>query len=245
MHIVITGASKRVGFGLAERFINDGHYVSMHVRSQPSNFQEFCRVHEHKTHVIIEDLLQEHALNNLYARLTKKFGPADLLINNVSNFEPDRATDFSHDMLQAHMRVNLETAITLSRDMYRDNTRGDASIINITDQRVSRLNPNFFTYTLAKSSLWTATITMAQEFAPNIRVNAIGPGPTLMNKRQNNEDFEKQIAALPLKQMVSVQDIYRTACFLAQSSCITGQLIHVDSGQHLAWQTPDVVGINE
>ena len=246
MHVVITGASRRIGLGLAEMFVKEGHQVSMQVRSQPDEFLTFRNSHHTQTHHVACDLLEDHALEDLYGRLCEKFGPADLLINNASNFEPDNAEDFEADQLASHIRVNLEASITLARDMSRDQGLNQgASIINIVDQRVDRLTPKFFTYTLAKSALRTATITMAQQFAPNIRVNAIGPGPTMVNKRQASEDFAAQVDALPLKRAISVEDLFATACFLSENPCITGQIIHVDSGQHLAWETPDVLNANE
>ena len=246
MHVIITGGSRRIGFGLAQMFASQGHQVSMQVRSQPEDFLSFRKERESQTHHVACDLLHEGALDKLYGKLCEKFGPADLLINNASNFEPDTAEDFHHEQMANHFRVNLEAAITIARDMAQDHDLNDnASIINIADQRVERLTPRFFTYTLAKSALWTATITMAQQFAPNIRVNAIGPGPTMVNKRQAKEDFTAQVEALPLKRVVSVEEIYSTACFLADNPCITGQIVHVDSGQHLAWETPDVLNANE
>ncbi len=246
MHVVITGASRRIGLGLAQMFVAEGHQVSMQVRSQPDEFIALREQHKTQTHHVACDLLDVGVLDRLYEQLCQKFGPADLLINNASNFEPDNAEDFRAEQLASHMRVNFETSITLARDMSQDEKLNQgASIINILDQRVDRLTPKFFTYTLAKSALRTATITMAQQFAPRIRVNAIGPGPTMVNKRQATEDFAAQVDALPLKRVVGVEDIYGTACFLSENPCITGQIVHVDSGQHLAWETPDVLNANE
>ena len=119
------------------------------------------------------------------------------------------------------------------------------SIVNIVDQRVLKLTPQFFSYTLTKAALFAATRTMAQALAPRIRVNAVGPGPTLTNTRQGDEDFARQSAAVLLKRGPTPAEIAEAVVFLARSPSITGQMIAVDGGQHLAWETPDVVGIKE
>jgi NAD(P)-dependent dehydrogenase (short-subunit alcohol dehydrogenase family) len=118
-------------------------------------------------------------------------------------------------------------------------------IVNIIDQRVKRLNPNFFSYTLSKSALWTATQTMAQSFAPRVRVNAIGPGPTLANERQAPEDFAKQVQGIPMQAAPALEEFGKTIRYLYDTPSITGQMIALDGGQHLAWETPDVAGIRE
>src|SRR5690606_8704885 len=121
----------------------------------------------------------------------------------------------------------------------------DGLIVNIIDQRVWRLSPRYFSYTLSKSALWTATQTMAQALAPRIRVNAIGPGPTLRNARQDESDFTQQVEALLLKKGPDLAEFGETIRYLWQAHSVTGQMIALDGGQHLAWQTPDVAGIVE
>jgi NAD(P)-dependent dehydrogenase (short-subunit alcohol dehydrogenase family) len=110
---------------------------------------------------------------------------------------------------------------------------------------VWKLTPQFFSYTLTKAALFTATQTMAQALAPRIRVNAIGPGPTLTNTRQGEEDFAKQSGAVLLRRGPTPREIADTVLFLARAESVTGQMIAVDGGQHLAWETPDVVGLKE
>jgi len=117
----------------------------------------------------------------------------------------------------------------------------DASIINLLDQRVLRPNPQFFSYTLTKSSLWTATRTMAQSFAPRVRVNGVGPGPTLANQHEGEAGFEQERSALLLSHGPNPADIAEAVVYLAQAKQVTGQMIAVDGGQHLGWKTPDVV----
>ena len=121
----------------------------------------------------------------------------------------------------------------------------DGSVVNIIDQRVLRLNPSFYTYTLSKAGLWTATRTMAQSLAPRIRVNAIGPGPTMPNSRQREEDFQRQIDGLLLQRGPKLEEFGETVRYLYRTKSVTGQMIALDGGQHLAWETPDIAGIPE
>jgi NAD(P)-dependent dehydrogenase (short-subunit alcohol dehydrogenase family) len=114
-------------------------------------------------------------------------------------------------------------------------------IVNLLDQRVWRLNPHFFSYTLTKSALWTATQTMAQAFAPRIRVNGVGPGPTLANHMQRAEDFRREAESIPLQRAITPDEIVAAVLFLLEARSVTGQMIAVDGGQHLAWKTPDVL----
>ena len=144
------------------------------------------------------------------------------------------------------MAANLEGPIALAQAFAAqlpDGATGD--IINLVDQRVLRPNPRFFSYALSKSALHAATVTLAQALAPRIRVNAIGPGPTMRNIRQSEEDFAKQAGATILGHGAEPDDIVRAASYLLDSEAVTGQMIAVDGGQHLAWRTPDVEGINE
>ena len=144
------------------------------------------------------------------------------------------------------LRVNLRAPAFLARDLARQLPEGaEGCVVNIIDQRVWKLTPQFFSYTLTKSALHTATKTMAQALAPRIRVNAIGPGPTLMGARQEEEDFAKQNAAVLLGRGPSPDEIADAVIFLARAKSVTGQMIAVDGGQHLAWETPDVAGLKE
>ena len=114
-------------------------------------------------------------------------------------------------------------------------------ILNLLDQRVWKPNPQFFSYTLTKIALWTATRMLAQALAPRIRVNAIGPGPTLANVLQGPAGMQAEAAAIPLQRRTDVADICAAACYLIDARSVTGQMIAVDGGQHLAWKTPDII----
>jgi NAD(P)-dependent dehydrogenase (short-subunit alcohol dehydrogenase family) len=168
-----------------------------------------------------------------------------LLVNNASLFEPDRAADFSTELFDRHIAVNLRAPLLLAQEMGRRLPADrDGAIVNLIDQRVIRPNPMYFTYSISKSALWSATITMAQAFAPRIRVNAIGPGPVLPNVHDGPQAFTEEARALLLKRAASVQEICDAVVYLANARSVTGQLIAVDGGQHIAWETPDILALS-
>ena len=173
-------------------------------------------------------------------------GPVRLLVNNASVFEEDSAQDFEWEVWDRHFSVHVKTPVALARRMAQMLPQGEEGlVVNIIDQRVWRPTPKFFSYTLSKSALWTATRTLAQALAPAIRVNAIGPGPTLQNERQNAADFDRQVSGLILRRGPELGEFGATIRHLWAARSVTGQMIALDGGQHLAWQTPDVYGIAE
>ena len=143
------------------------------------------------------------------------------------------------------MNINLKAPSILIRDFAKIYTGKEGNIINIIDQRVEKLTPFFFSYTLSKSSLVTLTKTAAMKLAPNIRVNGVSPGPTLKNKRQSEKHFKKQWKSTILRKKVDTKNVSSAVKFLINNSNITGQIINVDSGQRLAWQTPDIINAKE
>jgi NAD(P)-dependent dehydrogenase (short-subunit alcohol dehydrogenase family) len=169
--------------------------------------------------------------------------PPTLLVNCASVFTDDEIGDLEIADLDAAYAVNLRTPVLLAQAFARSlppDRRG--LIVNVLDQRVWRLNPRFFSYTLTKSALWTATQTLAQGLAPRIRVNAVGPGPTLQSAHQTPEEFAAEAAATPLGAPVDPREIGRAIVYLVDAPSVTGVMIAVDGGQHLAWRTPDVIG---
>jgi NAD(P)-dependent dehydrogenase (short-subunit alcohol dehydrogenase family) len=141
------------------------------------------------------------------------------------------------------MAVNLRAPLLLARDFAAALPEGTpGAIVNIVDQRVWRLTPRYFSYTLAKSALWTATRTMAQAYAPRIRVNAVGPGPVFPNEALGERDFEIESLGVPLGHAAEVSGVVDAVIYLSKAKSVTGQMIAVDSGQHLSWRTPDVAG---
>ena len=161
------------------------------------------------------------------------------LINNASTFEPDTAQDFTAETWDYHRSVNLDAPMRLSSDFAAQAEAGGC-IINMIDNRVLKPNPQFFTYSLAKAGLYWATKTMAQSFAPFVRVNGIGPGPTLENTNQADGEFAAEVKATLLEAGSPPDTILHGVRYLLSAKAVTGQMIAVDGGQHLLWQTPDI-----
>jgi NAD(P)-dependent dehydrogenase (short-subunit alcohol dehydrogenase family) len=246
---LVTGGARRIGRAIVERLAGAGYAVAIHCNRSLAPGQDLAREIEARggrAAVLQADLADAAAVAGLMESAGQALGPVTLLVNNASEFQPDDVETLGEAQWDRHFAVNLRAPAFLSRDFARllpDELAG--SIVNIVDQRVLKLTPQFFSYTLTKAALFAATRTMAQALAPRIRVNAVGPGPTLTNTRQGDEDFAKQSAAVLLKRGPTPAEIADAVLFLARSPSITGQMIAVDGGQHLAWETPDVVGINE
>jgi NAD(P)-dependent dehydrogenase (short-subunit alcohol dehydrogenase family) len=189
--------------------------------------------------VVLADLTDRDAVRGLIPAAAA-FGPLTLLVNNAGEFEPDDIETMSHARFQRAISVNLEAPLFLSQAFVGQVPPGlDASIVNILDQRVVKPNPRFFSYTLSKSALFTATTTLAQALAPKIRVNAVAPGPTLPSPRQTEVQFAAQAESLPLQRGPRPEDIAQAVLYLAQATAVTGVTLPVDGGQHLSWRTVD------
>lgn len=244
---LITGASRRIGRAIAERLSQDGFAVALHAseRSAPAAQDLAARLENSggRACVVTGDLSCADETSRLLDVAQAGVGPLSLLVNNASLFEPDSAAIFDAKTFDRHMSVNLRAPLQLAAAFVAAlPTDQTGNVVNITDQKVWRLNPKFFSYTLSKAALWTATQTMAQAFAPRVRVNAVGPGPVLPNHIDGAEGFEREAAALPLRSSVSPEDIAAAVVYLVEARSVTGQMIAVDGGQHLAWRTPDVIG---
>jgi len=184
---------------------------------------------------------RKHAEVLAIEQASEAFGPLRLLVNNASIFEIDAAQDFSLELYERQMQVNLRAPLLLSRDFAAALPASvDGAIVNILDQRVWRLTPRYFSYTLSKSALWAATRTMAQAYAPRIRVNAVGPGPVFANAALGEREFEMEARGVPLQRAADVSGVVDAVVYLSRAKSVTGQMIAVDSGQHLGWRTPDV-----
>ena len=192
------------------------------------------------------NLLNTKITKKIITLVKKKLGNIDCIINNASIFNNDSILNFNEKSWNEHIKINLFAPATLIKEFSKiKNLSGDKSIINILDQRIFKLTPYFFSYTISKTGLHTLTKTTAMKLAPNIRVNAIAPGPVFKNKRQTQKHFDNQSKNTLLGKSVKIEDICKTAFLLANSETITGQVIAVDSGQSLNWKTPDIIGINE
>jgi NAD(P)-dependent dehydrogenase (short-subunit alcohol dehydrogenase family) len=246
---LVTGAAKRVGRAIALDLAENGFDVAIHCRDSRDEAEELARQIADsggRAAVLEANLSDISACGDLIARATEVVGPVRLLVNNASAFEEDSLEDFGWDVWDLHFALHLKAPVELARRLAESLPAGeDALVVNIIDQRVWRLTPRFFSYTLSKSALWTATRTMAQALAPRVRVNAIGPGPSLRNDRQRQEDFDRQIEALLLERGPNLAEFGRTIRYLWGARSVTGQMIALDGGQHLAWETPDVAGVVE
>jgi NAD(P)-dependent dehydrogenase (short-subunit alcohol dehydrogenase family) len=192
-------------------------------------------------YLIRGDLSKETDLNKIIKFAKNKLKYFDCLINNASLFENDKIENFTSDSWGRHLRTNLRTPALLSKIFAKNIKSKNNNIINIIDQRIFKLTPFFFSYTISKTGLYTLTKTSAMSLAPKVRVNGIAPGPTLKNTRQSDKHFKKQYLATPLKKQVDVMEICNAVDFFIKNRSITGQVIAIDSGQSLNWQTPDVI----
>ena len=198
-----------------------------------------------KVYLVKGDLSKETDIKKIIKFAKSKLKFFDCLVNNASLFENDKLENFSLDSWSKHLRTNLRAPALLTKEFAKNVKGKNNNIINIIDQRVFKLTPYFFSYTLSKTGLYTLTKTSAMSLAPNIRVNAIAPGPTIKNQRQSEKHFKKQYLATPLKRQVDVEQICNAVDFFIKNISITGQVLAIDSGQNLNWQTPDIMGGKE
>jgi len=242
--IIITGAATRVGAAIAMKLAGPNKEIVIHYnksKTQAENLKKNLIKKNAKVFLVQGNLTKEKDIDKIINFAKKKLKNFDCLINNASLFENDKITDFTSKSWDAHINANLKAPALLIKKFSKFVSKGNNNIINIIDQRVFKLTP-FFSYTLSKTGLYTLTKTSAMSLAPNIRVNGIAPGPTIKNKRQSNQHFKKQYLATPLKKQVDVNEICNAVDFFIKNSSITGQVIAIDSGQSLNWQTPDVLG---
>jgi len=245
---LVTGAAKRIGASIAKDLATHGFNVAIQYASSEDDAQNLAaelREFGIDAAAFEANLLIADECQTLFAQAREAIGPINLLINNASIFVGDTVTEFDEALWDKHFNIHLKAPSILSGEMAKQTDIDHGLIVNMIDQRVLRLNPNFHSYTLSKSALWTATRTLAQALAPNIRVNAIGPGPTLQNERQAPEDFVQQIDGLILKRGPALGEFGNTIRYLFENHSITGQMLALDGGQHLAWETPDIAGIVE
>jgi NAD(P)-dependent dehydrogenase (short-subunit alcohol dehydrogenase family) len=253
MRALVTGAGLRLGRAMALKLAAEGYDVAVHYNSSADSAEEVAaqiRDRGQKAITLQADLLVAEASMALLPRAAEALqGPVTCLVNNASIFEPDLLQTATLTSWDRHFDSNLRAPFLLTQAMaqqpvaqQRDHA-GEALawglVVNMIDQRVHNLAPDFMTYTLAKSALWTLTQTAAQALAPAIRVNAIGPGPTLANQHQSREDFARQRAATPLQRGVDPDDIAAALGYLLAARAVTGQLICVDGGEHLGWDHND------
>jgi NAD(P)-dependent dehydrogenase (short-subunit alcohol dehydrogenase family) len=236
---LVTGAALRLGRAIALDLAKRGWQVGVHHRTSSAEADATVAEIERlgsKAVALQADLISEDQLRGLVRSCAERLGPPTCLINNAARFEWDTIETLDWGGWQAEIDVNLRAPIFLTQEFARILPQ-DATgcVINMIDQRVWRLTPGFFSYTIAKSALWTATRTLAQALAPRIRVNAIGPGPVLKNRWQSDTEFEEECLATPLRRRATIEEVCGAVRFLLDTPSMTGQMIALDSGQHLAW----------
>ncbi len=257
MKALVTGAGARLGQAMALYLGGRGYDVAVHYAGSKAGAEDTVaqlKAMGRDAVPLQADLLDEAATKVLISRASDALGgPLTCLINNASIFEYDTIQTGTRESWDRHIESNLRAPFVLTQhfaaqapepvidDM--DEPVAKALVINMLDQRIHKLTPEFMSYTIAKMGLWAMTQTTAQALAPRIRVNGIGPGPTLQGHRQSKSHFDRQRAATVLKRGANPVDITGALGYFLDSPAVTGQMLSVDGGQHLAWQTPDVLGV--
>jgi NAD(P)-dependent dehydrogenase (short-subunit alcohol dehydrogenase family) len=246
---LVTGGARRIGRAIVEDLAAHGWGVAIHYNHSQKDAEAFTKSIRRaggQAIAVGADLAHLDAAAGVVAETAARLGKPVLLVNNASIFEPDQAGALDPALWDRQMTVNLTAPVFLAEAFAAQMPVGaEGNIVNLIDQRVWKPTPQFFSYQVSKSALWTATQMHAQAFAPRIRVNAIGPGPTLPGPRQSEEGFRRQTEKVILGHGADLAEFGRTVRFLVENRSITGQMIALDGGQHLAWQTPDIVNVDE
>ncbi len=256
MTALITGAAKRLGRAMALDLAKQGHDVAIHYNGSAEEAETTAadaRALGVKAVAVQADLTEEDAVQGLFPQVIEALGPVTVLVNSASTFEYDNIKSATRETWDHHMMTNLRAPFALTQALAAQlpdpdvDERGEpvarGLVVNMVDQRVRKLTPEFMTYTIAKMGLWAFTQTAAQALAPKCRVNAIGPGPTMQGGRQTAEHFAKQRRATVLGRGAGPEEICEALRYFLTAKAVTGQLICVDGGQHLGWETPDVLGV--
>ncbi|MAH78791.1 MAG: SDR family oxidoreductase [Rickettsiales bacterium TMED254] len=235
--VLITGASKRIGNAMAINLAKKGYNIAIHYNKSKRD-AELLKSKVEKFGISSEifrlNLQNISGLDIWFKKIVSFFNGVDILINNASVFEYDSLKLSSNESFDKHISINLKAPFFLSK-FFVENLKNKGNIINIIDQRVLNITPYFTSYTISKSGLYTLTKSLALSLAPKVRVNAIGPGPTLRSERQSELQFRQQINRTPLKKQVNLDEINSAINFLISSDSVTGQIILLDSGQNMGW----------
>ena len=243
-NVLVTGAAKRLGRAIALDLASAGWNVAIHYNGSSAEAEQVAaeiRAKGMKAALVQADFAREQEIAAVVPAAAKAIGPLTALINSASLFENDDWRSATRQSWDDHMEANLRAPFLLAQMFAKQLPREEkGNIINIIDQRVLKPTPQFLSYSLSKAGLYWLTTTLAQGMGPNIRVNAVGPGPTLKNPRQSDADFNRQRDATLLKHGADPADICGAVRYLLSADAVTGQMLAVDGGQHLIWQTPDV-----
>ncbi len=239
---LVTGGAKRIGKSIVLRLAENGWSVGIHYRKSAAKAEAVAaevRLRGGRAVTIQADLTNEAEVLEIIPKIRAALGPLTLLVNNASVFEMDKADTVTRESWDKHIEANLRAPFVLCQAFARQLPEGEeGNIVNLLDQRVWKLAHYCVSYTVAKMCLWTLTRSLALAYAPRIRVNGIGPGPTLPSPRQTEEQFAQQSAAMPLGHGATPQEIARCLLYILSAPSMTGQMIALDGGEHLGWQVP-------
>jgi NAD(P)-dependent dehydrogenase (short-subunit alcohol dehydrogenase family) len=242
-NILVTGAAKRLGRAIVLDLAAHGFNIAIHYRSAQAEAEATAAEAKRlgaRVALLKADLAEEVETISLVGRAKAALGALSGLVNNASRFEHDHWNSTTRESWDRHMEINLRAPFVLMQSFARQLPEGgQGAIVNLIDQRMLKPTPEFMSYSLSKAGLRWLTVTMAQALAPTVRVNAVAPGPTLINPRQTQEDFDRQCQATVLGRGAAPQDVCDAVRYLLTAASVTGQMIATDGGQHLIWQTPD------
>ncbi|NRA87947.1 MAG: SDR family oxidoreductase [Rhizobiales bacterium] len=238
--VLITGAAKRIGKSIALDLASHGYDIAIHynkAQDEAFDLKSEIEFYDVECDIFQADLSRFTSPKKLIDTVCNKMGVPHILINNASVFEPDDIVTLSEQSYEKHMNINLRSPLFLVKELAeRIGKKASGNVINIVDQRVLNLTPQYLSYTLSKTALHTLTTTLAQNLAPNIRVNAIGPGPTLRNVRQSDVDFNAEACRTLLGKGPALSELSEAIRFILAVPSMTGQMITLDGGQHLEWK---------
>lgn len=240
---LVTGGARRIGRAIVLTLARAGWDVAVHHHQSQAEAEQTAddaRALGVRAAVLRADLADETQVRDLVPQAVQALGPLSALVNNASVFRDDRVGALDRAIWDAHLQTNLRAPVVLAEAFAAQAAEGSA-IVNLLDQRVLKPDPRFFSYALSRSGLWWATRTLAQALAPRIRVNGVGPGPTLPSVYQTPEEFAAEAAGALLQRPVDPEAVARAVSWLIDAEHVTGQMIAVDGGQHLAWRTPDIL----
>lgn len=239
---LVTGGARRIGRAVCLKLASAGFDVAIHHHASGDEAEALAATIAglgRRAIALKADLRDETAVRALVPQAASALGPVTALVNNASVFEDDRVGGLSRESWDRHIETNLRAPIVLAEAFAEQG--GEGAIVNLLDQKVLKPDPRFFSYSLSRNGLWWATRTLAQALAPRIRVNGVGPGPTLPSIHQTQAEFDAEAAGTLLQRSGDPEAVADAVLWLIDATLVTGQMIAVDGGQHLAWRTPDIV----